>query len=76
MTKVIGLNDRGYRVGQDHHRAKFTDHEVEQMRRLHDGGMSLYRIAKIMETNESTVRDICSHRRRAQAPTKFKKVTT
>lgn len=76
MTKVIGLNDDGRRVGQDHHRARFTDHEVELMRQMRDSNMSFYRIARIMECGESTVRDICNHRRRAQVPTKFKKVTS
>lgn len=72
--KLIGINDDGRRVGQDHHRAKFTDHEVELMRQMNDNGMSFYRIARVMECGETTVRDICNHRRRAQVPTQFKRV--
>lgn len=74
MTK-IGVNELGYRVGEDHHRAKFTDHEIEQMRKLRDDGMPYARIACVMECAEATARHICTHRRRAQAPVKFKKVT-
>lgn len=76
MIKVIGLNDHGRRVGQDHHRAKFTDHEVEVMRQMHESGMSFYRLARVMECDESTARRICNHERRSQQPTKFKKVST
>lgn len=74
--KLIGINDDGRRVGQDHHRAKFTDHEIEQMRKLRDEGMAYSRIASVMECAEATARHICKHLRRAQQPTKFKKVTS
>lgn len=53
-------------VGEKHHRAKFSDHEVWLMRELRDGGMPLSEIAEKFETVKSTVSDICTGRRRTQ----------
>lgn len=53
-------------VGERHHRAKFSDHEVYLMRELRDEGMKLSEIAEKFETAKSTVSDICSGRRRSQ----------
>lgn len=30
------FNARGYRIGENHHRAKFSDHDIELMRDLHE----------------------------------------
>lgn len=29
MIRRVGLNERGIRVGETHHRAKFSDHDIE-----------------------------------------------
>lgn len=65
--RIVGVNDRGLRVGQDHQRAKLTDAAVEMIRRLHEEGMSYRVIASKFEIAKSTVQDICTYRRRAQA---------
>lgn len=73
--KLIGVNDRGWRVGEDHQRAKLTDHEVELMRRLHEVEKIGYRqLAKMFDIARTTVRDICNYRRRNQPVAKFRKV--
>ena len=65
-SKFFGVDDHGNRVGEDHPRAKLTDHEVELIRQLHEeGGLSLREIAEKFEVTKGTVHDIVNYRRRA-----------
>lgn len=76
MAKMVGVNDRGLRVGQSHHRAKYSDRVIEHVRRLRDQGMTYPEIAEKMDMPYWTVSRICRHERRAEVPAKFKKVET
>jgi len=66
MKRVVNLNADGLRVGESHQRAKLTDHEVDQVRELHDSGIGYRRLAKMFEVSKSLVRDIVKCRKRAQ----------
>lgn len=70
--RMVGVNERGLRVGQDHQRAKLTDRDVELIRELHEGGMSYGKIAVKFEVGKSTVQDICTFRRRASAAVRWR----
>lgn len=59
-------NARGWPVGQDHPRAKYTDREVELVLGLADQGWQSRRIAQAMEMPRRTVRDILAGRIRCQ----------
>lgn len=74
MTRrMVGVNEKGIRVGEDHQRAKLTDAEVDQMRRMHEVDKIGYRrLAAIFEVGKTTVRDICNYKLRCQAPIKFR----
>lgn len=72
--RVVGVNERGLRVGEDHQHARLTDGEVELIRQLHDGGMSYKKIADKFGVGKSTVADIVKCRRRAQYPTGWRTV--
>lgn len=75
MTRktMVGVNERGLRVGEDHQRATLTDHEVEQMRRLHeDDKIGYRRLAAMFEVDKSTVRRICNYEIRCQTPDSWK----
>jgi DNA invertase Pin-like site-specific DNA recombinase len=72
MKKMIGVNERGLRVGQDHQRAKLSDAAVELIRRLHEDGMSYTVIAVKFEISRMQVWRICNYRVRAQAAVKFR----
>lgn len=72
--KFVGCNDAGRRVGQSHHNAVLTDHEVELLLQLHEQGWGAKRIAKVMDVGRSTVRDIVSGRRRAQTPVMWRPI--
>ena len=74
MTKTVGVNEKGFRVGQWNQGAKFSDRVVEQVRELRDQGMTRIAISQKMEMSFWTVKAICEHKRRASAPVRFKKV--
>jgi predicted DNA-binding protein (UPF0251 family) len=71
---VIAVNERGLRIGEDHHNARYTDREIEHVLRLRDEGLSYGEICKIMEIPKSTVACICKATRRCQIAAAFKKV--
>ncbi|WP_175982566.1 helix-turn-helix domain-containing protein [Caballeronia zhejiangensis] len=72
--RLVGVNEKGLRVGQDHQRAKLTDRDVELMRQLHEQRMPRRDIAEKFEVSESTVDKIVNYRRRAQMPVKFRSI--
>jgi len=82
QQEVIGLTERGNRLGETHHRAKLTDHEVDLVLELLDEAeidkangkdfLTIGEIARKFEIHESTVRSYRDARRRAQYPVRFK----
>ncbi|PQV51851.1 hypothetical protein [Paraburkholderia sp. BL21I4N1] len=72
--RIVGINDRGLRVGQDHQRAKLTDAAVEMIRRLHEDGVSYRVIAIKFEISKTQVCYICTYMRRAQTAARFRAV--
>jgi DNA-binding NarL/FixJ family response regulator len=66
--RLLAVNERGYVVGEQHHRAKLTDHEVTLVLELLDSGMSERRVAEKMEISRRTVRDYKAAKTRAQTP--------
>lgn len=73
--KFLALNERSYRVGETHHRAKLTDIEVDKIRDLHeDDGLGYRTLARMFDVSKSTIRDICRYDTRAQTPTTWRVV--
>ena len=66
MKRVYNLNAGGLRVGESHQRAKLTDQEVDQIRELHEAGMSYKQLALIFGVGKSTIQDIITCKCRAQ----------
>lgn len=66
MSRVVGVNERGLRVGEDHQHARLTDAECELIRQMHEGGMSYKKLADKFEVGKSTIADIVKMRRRGQ----------
>ena len=64
MARHLATNDAGNVVGEDHHRAKLTDHEVWLVRELREEGMTYPDIAAKFDISKGEAHDICSGRRR------------
>jgi hypothetical protein len=73
-TVQVAINELGRRIGQDHHRAKLTNGEVEMLIQMHEEGIGYRRLAIMFDVSPSAVRYIVKGRIRAQYPTEFRVV--
>lgn len=65
--RVVKVNEHGRRIGEDHPRARLTDHDVELMLQLRQReGWSWKRLARAFDCSRSQVRRICLGVHRAQ----------
>lgn len=52
-------------AGERHHNARYTDHEIEVMREMHEHhGFGYRRLAKIFGCTRGYVRKVCKFQRR------------
>jgi len=68
----VAVNEQGMRIGENHPNADLTDHEVDLIRELREGGMSLTMIAAKFEKPKSTIHMICTYQRRAVTIARWK----
>jgi hypothetical protein len=80
-TRLVGVNERGNRVGEDHPRARLSNADVDamfEMREPSDGSprSSYAAIARAFGVSKGHVSDILSDRcrRRAAYPVAFRRV--
>ena len=66
--RMVPVNAKGYRLGEDHHRAKLSNYDVELLLNLADEGFSQAWLAEKFEVGRRTVRDILAGRKRCQTP--------
>lgn len=57
--RVVKVNERGLRIGEDHGRAKLSDAEVELLLRLRREGWGYRRLAAKFEICRSAAKRIC-----------------
>jgi DNA invertase Pin-like site-specific DNA recombinase len=74
MILTLKLNERGCRIGDSHHRAVLTDHEVMTMRDMRDGGASYRELARSFEVALGTAWRICACEIRAQTVAQVKRL--
>lgn len=72
--RLVQVGEYGRRCGEDHGRAKLTDHEVELVRQLKEGGMSAAEIAEKMEITVRYVYILATFARRACAVVQYRKM--
>lgn len=69
------VNEKGYRIGEAHPKAKLSDEDVDRIREYReDSGKSYGFIAMKFHISRFTVRDICTYRRRAQTPFRWVRI--
>lgn len=59
MSRHIRRNHSGYRVGEDHHRARMSDEAVSRAIQLRQIGLSYRAIGEAVGASQWTVRDWC-----------------
>lgn len=64
MDERVKKCKQGFRFGQDHGRAKLTDHEVELIRQLYDGGMTQSELVDKFEIAKSHVSRLVNYKQR------------
>ena len=68
-SEMVPVGIKGDSLGQYHHRALWTDAEIEQVLSLYyDDGMCVTEIARIMEMPRSTVWAVCHGKLRGKTP--------
>lgn len=72
--RMIGVNERGNRIGEDHPGAKLTDNDVDIILELRDEGWAYRRIAGKMDCSSRQVRRICNGTHRAQRASRYKRL--
>lgn len=72
--RLVAVNDRGYRLGEDHQNARLTDAEVEIVRQLHERGMGYETLAEKFEVSKWLIGRICRYELRNQPAATFKKL--
>lgn len=80
MSRMVAVNAAGRRIGEDHPRANFSNHEIDTIREMYeeypvgDPRHIGYRaLAKIWECSRETIRDICNYRHRNQVTARHKR---
>lgn len=73
-SRQVSVNDAGRVIGQDHHSAKLTDHDVDLILELRAERLTYAAIAAKFDIHKATVYDICAGRRRSQSVTGQKRL--
>lgn len=74
MKRLVGVNGRGLRLGEDHHNARLTNAEVDLLLTLREEGWSYQALADKFEISKSGARKICRGQTRCQAPVRYQVV--
>lgn len=74
MARLVAVNDRGRRIGEDHPGALLSNHEVELLLTLREEGFSYGWLAAKFDIAKTTVQGICTCRRRAQTISAFRSI--
>lgn len=70
--RTVAINELGRRIGQDHHNAVLTNHDVELLLTMHEEGAGYRRLSAKFEVSKSLVRNIIKGKCRGQYPTAWK----
>lgn len=73
-SRMIGVNDLNQPLGEDHHRARLSNAQVDEIRDLADAGWSQRRLATKFGVSRGTIGDIVRFRRRASYATGWRRV--
>jgi hypothetical protein len=58
MKLTVAVNEHGHRIGESHHNARYSDHEIELVWRMRGEGLSYSKLAELLEMPKSTIASI------------------
>lgn len=70
--QYIACNDKGYAIGDSHHRAKLSDAQVDEVHALAAQGWTQAALAKRFNCSRRLIRGILSGERRGQVATRWR----
>ena len=75
---VVGVNDQGYRVAQDHpnHNPKITPVIVDALRDLHEEGIGYGCLSLMFGFSRGYIAQICRYEKRVSYATRLKTIET
>ena len=75
---VVGVNDQGYRVAQDHpnHNPKITPVIVDALRALHEEGIGYGCLSLMFGISRGYIAQICRYEKRVSYATRWKTIET
>lgn len=73
-TRIIGVNEIGRRIGEDHHLAVLSNCDVDLLRELHEQGWGYRKLAAKFEVSKSLVRNIIKGRARGQVASAWRRI--
>lgn len=74
MKRMVGVNELGRRIGEDHVNARLTNSEVDLLLELREAGMSYRELGEKFDISKSGARKICKGQNRCQRATRYKAV--
>ena len=75
---VVGVNEQGYRVAQDHpnHNPKITPVIVDALRDLHEEGIGYGCLSLMFGISRGYIAQICRYEKRVSYATRWKTIQT
>lgn len=75
ITAMVAVGVQGRPIGEDHHRAKLSDHDVEVMRQMYEEGMASYgQLAQIFGVSKTHAWGIVNCFERATSPAGYRRM--
>lgn len=72
--QFVQIGEYGKRIGETHGRAKLSDHEIDLVRQLKEGGMPATEIAEKMEISKRYVYKLVNFERRASVIAEYRRL--
>jgi hypothetical protein len=70
--RQYAVNEGGWRIGEDHPHARYTNAEIDLVLELRSQGAGYGRIAQKLDMPKATVQAICNGRSRCQVAARYK----
>lgn len=75
-SRLVAVDEHNRPIGEDHHRAKLSDRDVELIRQMYEEGMgSARQLGELFGCSKTTVWEIVSYLKRSTTPAGYRRIT-